>query len=131
MKKEKGKELTKAEIQIMQVLWSIEKGFVKDIVEKLPRPKPAYNTVSTIVRILEKKGFIGHKVYGNTYEYYPLFSKDAITTVHMGNFMRNFFSNSFKQMVSFFADNNNLSLKEIEEIKQILDNEINKHKKIK
>ena len=69
------KELTKAEEQVMQILWKIEKGFVKDIIDSMPKPKPAYNTVSTIVRILEKKGFVGHNAYGKTHEYYPLVSK--------------------------------------------------------
>ena len=69
-------ELTKAEEQIMRVLWDLEKGFVKDIIEKLPDPKPAYNTVSTIVRILEKKEFVSYKAYGKTHEYYPLVSKE-------------------------------------------------------
>ena len=69
------KELTKAEEQIMQVLWRLEKGFVKDVIDRLPDPKPAYNTVSTIVRILEKKGFVAHNAYGKTHEYFPLISK--------------------------------------------------------
>ncbi|NBP69320.1 MAG: BlaI/MecI/CopY family transcriptional regulator [Cytophagia bacterium] len=70
------KELTKAEDQVMQILWQIEKGFVKDIIEKMPEPKPAYNTVSTIVRILETKGFVNHNSYGKTHEYFPIISKD-------------------------------------------------------
>ena len=69
------KELTKAEEQIMQILWKLEKGFVKDIVDAMPEPKPAYNTVSTIVRILEKKGFVDHNAYGKTFEYFPIVSK--------------------------------------------------------
>jgi BlaI family transcriptional regulator, penicillinase repressor len=126
---EKGKELTKAEEQIIQVIWNIEKGFIKDIVEKLPNPKPAYNTVSTIVRILEKKGFVGHKAYGNTHEYFPLVSKEIYTKEYLGNVIKNYFSNSFQQMVSFFADKNDLTLKEIEEIIQIMKNELNKQTK--
>jgi len=70
------KELTRAEDQIIQILWKLEKAFVKDIVDQFPNPKPAYNTVSTIVRILEKKGFIGYKAYGKTHEYYPLVPKE-------------------------------------------------------
>jgi len=131
MIKEKIKELTKAEEQIMQILWDIEKGFIKDIVEKLPNPKPAYNTVSTIVRILEKKGFINHKAYGNTYEYFPVISKKNYTKEFMGGLVKNYFSNSYRQMVSFFTKENSLSLNELEEIKQIMEKEINKQKKIK
>lgn len=127
--KETSKELTKAEEQVMQILWSIEKGFVKDIVEKLPEPKPAYNTVSTIVRILEKKGFVWHNAFGNTHEYYPLISKDVYKKEYMGNFVKNYFSNSFQQMVSFFAKENNLSLEELDEIKLLMEKEINNQKK--
>jgi BlaI family transcriptional regulator, penicillinase repressor len=130
MKKEKAKVLTKAEEQIMQVLWSIKKAFVKDIVEKLPDPKPAYTTVSTILKILENKGFIDHKTYGNTYEYFPLVSKDVYKNEFMGNFIKNYFSDSFQQMVSFFTDKNKVSLQELGEIKQMMEDEINKQKKI-
>ena len=74
------KELTKAEEQIMQVLWTLEKAFVKDIIEELPEPKPAYNTVSTIVRILQEKGFVSHKAYGKSHEYFPIISKEQYST---------------------------------------------------
>ena len=75
------KELTKAEEQIMQILWKIEKGFVNDILDGFPLPKPAYNTVSTIVRILEKKEFVAHKAYGKTHEYFPLISKEEYSSL--------------------------------------------------
>ena len=122
------KELTKAEEQIIQILWKIEKGFVKDIIEYLPEPKPAYNTVSTIIRILEKKGFVSHKAYGKTYEYYPLINKKDYTKVYFKNFIHNYFSNSFQQMVSFFAKEEDLSLTEMEEMKKIIEQEIKKQK---
>ena len=122
------KELTKAEEQIIQILWKIEKGFVKDIIEYLPEPKPAYNTVSTIIRILEKKGFVSHKAYGKTYEYYPLINKKEYTKVYFKNFVHNYFSNSFQQMVSFFAKEEDLSLTEMEEMKNIIEEEIKKQK---
>mgnify|MGYP000980207614 CR=1 FL=1 len=125
------KELTRAEEEIMQILWKIEKGFVKDIVEKLPEPKPAYNTVSTIVRILEKKGFVGHKAYGKTHEYFPLVAKEKYTKDFMKGVVKNYFSNSFKQMVSFFTNEKKMSLKELEEIKAMMEKEIKKTKKIK
>lgn len=121
------KELTKAEEQIMQLLWELGKAFVKDIVELMPDPKPAYNTVSTIIRILEKKGFVGHNAYGKTHEYYPLVSRKDYTTSYMKNFMRNYFSGSFQEMVSFFAREDNMSVTDldelIEDVKRDLENE--------
>jgi predicted transcriptional regulator len=121
------KELTKAEEQIMQLLWEQEKAFVKDIVEQMPNPKPAYNTVSTIIRILEKKGFIGHNAYGKTHEYYPLIKRTDYTKTYMKNFMRNYFSGSFQEMVSFFAREDKMSVSELDElmedVKRDLENE--------
>lgn len=122
------KELTKAEEQIMQVLWKMKKGFVKDILDRLPDPKPAYNTVSTIVRILEKKGFVGYVAYGKTHEYYPIVQKKDYTKAFLKNFVGGYFSNSYKQMVSFFAQEENLSLKDMEELQRIIEEEIKKHK---
>jgi len=110
------KELTKAEEQIMQLLWEQEKAFVKDIIEKIPEPKPAYNTVSTIIRILEKKGFVGYTAYGKTHEYFPMVSRKDYTRSFMKNFMRNYFSGSFQEMVSFFAKEDNMSLSDLDEL---------------
>jgi BlaI family transcriptional regulator, penicillinase repressor len=110
------KELTKAEEQIMQELWNLEKAFVKDIVDKLPEPKPAYNTVSTIIRILEKKGFVDHYAYGKTHQYFPLVSKTDYTKSYFKNFLSGYFSNSFQEMVSFFAKEDKMSLSQLEEI---------------
>ena len=90
-KKEEKLELTRAEEEIMQILWEIQKGFVKNIVEKLPDPKPAYNTVSTIVRILETKGFVGHTAFGKTYEYYPLINRDDYRKHHLNSMLKNYF----------------------------------------
>ncbi len=123
------KELTRAEEQIMQVLWSLEKGFVNDILSRLPEPKPAYNTVSTIVRILEKKGFVAHKAYGKTHEYYPLIAKKDYTKRVFKGVVRNYFGNSVKQMVSFFSNEKQLSINELEEIKKLIETEIQKQKK--
>jgi BlaI family transcriptional regulator, penicillinase repressor len=122
------KELTKAEEQVMQILWKLEKAFVKDVVEYFEKPVPAYNTVSTIIRILEKKGFVSYKAYGNTYEYFPLISKSEYTGVYLGNFVNNYFGNSYKSLVSFFASDDKLSVKELEEMKQLMDKEIKKKK---
>lgn len=109
------KELTKAEEQVMQVLWDLEKGFVKDILEKFPKPKPAYNTVSTIVRILEAKGFIAHKAYGKTHEYYPIITKKDYTKSTTDKLVKNYFGGSFKKMVSFFLEEKKIDLKELDE----------------
>lgn len=120
------KELTRAEEEIMQILWKIEKGFVKNIIEKLPEPKPAYNTVSTIVRILEKKGFIDHNAFGKTHEYFPIVSKEKYTKTFMKGVVKDYFSNSFKQMVSYFTNGKSISLKELEEVKAMMETEITK-----
>jgi BlaI family penicillinase repressor len=122
------KELTKAEEQIMQILWKLEKGFVKDILEHLPKPKPAYNTVSTIVRILEKKGFVSHTAYGNTHEYYPVLSKEEYTRKFLKRFVENYFSDSFKEMVSFFAKEKDMSISELEDTMRLIYKEIQKQK---
>lgn len=123
------KKLTKAEEQIMQELWELGKGFVNDIMDRLPEPKPAYNTVSTIVRILEQKGFIAHKAYGRTHEYFPLVNKEDYSREYLNNFTRNYFSNSYKALASFFANSENLSIKELEEIKLLVEEQIKNHKK--
>jgi predicted transcriptional regulator len=122
------KELTRAEEQIMQVLWKLEKAVVKDIVEELPEPRPAYNTVSTIVRILEKKEFVSHKAYGKTFEYYPLVSKDEYKKKFLKSVIKRYFGNSFQEMVSFFASRRDISLAELEEIRNLLQEEISKQK---
>lgn len=121
------KELTRAEEQIMQILWELDKGFVKDIMERMPEPKPAYNTVSTIVRILEQKGFVDHNAYGKTHEYFPLISRKEYTHSFMSNFLSNYFKGSFQEMVSFFAKEDNMSIADldelVEDVKRDLQNE--------
>lgn len=130
-KMEKGtsiKELTKAEEQVMQILWKIKKGFVNDILDNLPDPRPAYNTVSTIVRILVKKGFVSYTAYGKSHEYFPVISKKEYTRAFLNGMLSGYFSNSYKQLVSFFSKENNLSITELEEIRAIMDEEIEKQK---
>ncbi|OOQ56890.1 BlaI/MecI/CopY family transcriptional regulator [Mucilaginibacter pedocola] len=120
------KELTKAEEQIMQILWQLNEAIVKDIIEKIPEPKPAYNTVSTVVRVLEGKGFIDHKAYGNSHVYFPLVSEDEYKKFTFDKLMKNYFSDSYKSLVSFIADEKNLGLKELDELTELLNNLKNK-----
>ena len=122
------KDLTKAEEQIMQVLWKIKKGFVNDVLEHFPNPKPAYNTVSTIIRILERKKYIGHTAYGKSHEYYPLVSKNEYTNSYFNGMMKNYFSNSYQSLVSFLANDKNLSIQDMEDIKKLMEDEIDKQK---
>lgn len=121
------KELTKAEDQIMQILWRLEKAFVKDIIDHLPEPKPAYNTVSTIVRILEKKGFVGYKAYGKTHEYFPLVQREHYTRFYLNNMVKGYFNGSFQNLVSFFAKENNLNVQDLDHLMKELENLKNKN----
>lgn len=116
MKQTAIKELTKAEEEIMQVLWDLDSAFVKDIITKLPKPKPAYNTVSTVVRTLEQKGFVGHEPLGKSHKYHPLITKDAYTRSFMKGFVKRYFSGSYRQMVSFFTEEDKLSVNELEQL---------------
>ncbi len=120
------KTLTKAEEQVMQILWDLDKGLVRDILAQLPEPKPAYNTVSTVVRVLEKKGFVSHKSYGTTHEYFPIISKKDYTKFYFGEFMEKYFNNSFKQLASFFTRENKLTLEELEDMMKEIRQEIGK-----
>ena len=120
------KQLTKAEEQVMQVLWGLEKAYVRDILDRLPKPKPAYNTVSTIVRILERKGFVGYEAHGKSHEYFPLVSKREYRKNSFKGFLQNYFGNSYQSLTSFFTKEQNLSLEELEEIKKMIDDEIEK-----
>lgn len=127
-KKEEKLELTRAEEEIMHILWDIQRGFVKNIVEKLPDPKPAYNTVSTIVRILETKGFVGHTVFGKTHEYYPLINKDDYRKQYLNSMLKNYFGGSFRQLASFFMKHEKLDIRDMEEILQLMNKELQKPK---
>ena len=103
-------ELTKAEEQIMQILWEKEKAFVKDIIAEIPKPKPAYNTVSTIIRTLERKKFVKYKSYGGSHQYFPAIEKNEYTKFFMKRIINNYFDNSLQQMVSFFSKENNMNI---------------------
>jgi Predicted transcriptional regulator len=122
-----NKELTKAEEQVMQLLWKINNGFLKDIVDLFPEPKPAYTTVSTVIRVLVKKGFIGYNTYGKINEYYPLISKNDYFQNHVKSIITNYFHGSTPEFASFFA-NDQLKLSELEEIKAMIEEKIKKIK---
>ena len=128
-KKEKIGELTKAELQIMQLLWKRESAFINDLLDDMPEPKPAYNTVSTIVRILEKKGFVAHKSYGKTHCYYPLIERENYLSVYMRGVLSSFFSDSMFNMVSFLSKKEGLSLEEADAIMRIMKEHKNKESK--
>jgi BlaI family penicillinase repressor len=113
-------ELTRAEEQIMQILWKIEKGFIKDILEQFDDPKPAYTTVATIVKILERKGFVSFKPYGNAHQFYPLVSRTTYSKTHMNPLFKKYFKSSLKDVVSFFADNNKIRVNDIDEAIKLL-----------
>lgn len=121
-----SKQLTKAEEQFMQVLWSLEEATIKEIIEQLPSPKPAYNTVSTIIRILETKNFVSHKPQGRGYIYYPLIKKTDYTNQSLHKLVDGYFEGSFKSMVSFFVKKNDVDLQELESIMKEI--EKSKHK---
>ena len=110
------RQLTKAEEEVMQILWDLEKANVAAIIEQLPEPKPAYNTVSTIVRILESKGFVSHEKEGKGHLYFPTVKKAEYSNQSINKLVDNYFQGSFKSMVSFFVKKNDISLNEMEAI---------------
>jgi BlaI family penicillinase repressor len=112
----KNMQLTKAEEQVMQILWDLGEGLVKDIRDSFEDPKPVRNTVSTVVRILEKKGFVDHKAYGNVYLYFPVVSKSEYSKSQLFGLMESYFDNSFPAMASFFAREKDLTMKDLEEL---------------
>ena len=113
-------KLTRAEEQIMHILWQLEKGFIKDILEEFDDPKPAYTTVATVVRILEKKGFVAHREYGNAHQFYPLISRSNYSRKHVNPLFKKYFRGSIKEVVSFFADNNKVHLSDIDDAIKVL-----------
>jgi BlaI family transcriptional regulator, penicillinase repressor len=124
-------QLTKAEEQVMQILWDMKEGLVKDIRESFPDPKPVRNTVSTVLRVLEKKGYVGHKAYGNVHLYHPLISKRDYSRSQLFGLMEDYFNNSFTAMASFFAREKDLTITELEELLEDTRKELSKDKKRK
>lgn len=110
------KELTRAEEQVMQILWQLKEAIVKDILAKFPEPKPAYNTVSTVVRVMEGKGFLGHKAYGNSHVYHPLISEVEYKRFVFDRMMKNWFNNSAKEVVTYLAKEGKLEITDLAEL---------------
>jgi len=115
------KELTKAEEEVMQILWKLERAFVKDIVAEMPKPRPAYNTVSTIVRILQEKKMVDHHVIGKSHRYFPLISKEQYSRFKMDNLMSNYFDGSFSSMVNFFVKRKKMDTQELDDILKMIE----------
>ncbi len=114
------RELTRAEEEIMQEIWEMDGAFVKDIIEKLPEPKPAYNTVSTIVRILETKGFLRHEPFGKSHRYLPLIQKQEYKKIITGKLLNNYFDNSASSLLSYFLEERKISLNDLNDILDII-----------
>lgn len=125
------KELTKAEEQVMLNIWKLEKAFLKDIVEEFPEPRPAYSTISTVIRVLVKKRFIGYKTYGKINEYFPLVSKEVYFRFHLKEGVKNFFSGSVSNFASFFTNDEEIGITELEKMKKMIESKINELKEKK
>lgn len=121
-------EITRAQEDILKSLWEIKEGAVSDVLEKLPNPKPAYNTVATVIKVLEKKGYVAHKTFGKTNVYYPIISKKDYGQYIIKDAFSGLFNGSLNQMVSYFVKNKKTGINELEELKQMLEVEINKQK---
>lgn len=121
MKAQEAKELTPAEEQVMQAIWSIKQGFANEIVSAIEPPKPAYNTILTVVRILEKKGYVGHTTFNKSNRYYPLVSRDDYSSQILGKMARNYFGSSFRDMVSFLVDKKAVTLEDLEALTKELE----------
>ena len=113
--------LTKAEEKIMKILWGIDKGFIKDIIEQYPDPKPPYNSVSTIVRVLVQKEIVGYKAYGNSHQYYPMISREEYRKGQLSRLVSDYYNNSFKQVVNFFSESKQLNEQELDEAIKLLE----------
>jgi len=123
------KQLTKAEEQVMQYLWNLDKAFLKDLVESFPEPRPAYTTISTVIRVLVKKGFIDYNTYGKIHEYFPKISKDEYLKGQFDGVVQDYFAGSVAKLASFLTRDKNLDIDDLEEIRSIIDDQISKKKK--
>jgi BlaI family penicillinase repressor len=114
-------KLTNKEEEIMHILWKLEKAFVKDVLNEVTDDKPHYNTLSTIIRNLEEKGYVGHTAFGNTHQYHPVITKEEYSKGFMSNAIENYFNNSYKSMISFFAKEEKISADELREILDMIE----------
>ena len=114
-------KLTKAEEEVMHILWSLERATVSQLIEQMDEPRPPHSTISSIIRILERKEVVGHKAYGRTYEYFPLVSKDDYMNLSLSTLVKQYFDGSANRLVSFLAGRGDLSIKDIEELRQMID----------
>jgi len=115
-------KLTNKEEEIMQVLWELKKAFVKEVIDKLPEPKPHYNTISTTIRKMEDKGFVKHQAFGKTHQYFPIIKKEEYRKKFIHKTINNYFENSYKNVVSFFAKEEKISVEELKEIIKLIEN---------
>ena len=119
------KELTKAEEKVMHHIWAFKKSFLKDIVEAFPKPRPSYTTISTVIRVLVRKGFVDYNTYGKVHEYFPKVSHQVYCRKHVKRLINNHFEGSVVNFASFFTGDDEVDLGELEEIKQLIDQKIN------
>jgi BlaI family transcriptional regulator, penicillinase repressor len=124
-------QLTNAEEQVMKYLWKLEKGYMKNLLDEFPEPKPAATTVATLLKRMIDKGFVGFNQHGSNREYFPLVKKTEYFSKHINTVIKDFFNNSTSQFASFFTNETNLSIKELEELKQMVENKINNQRKKK
>ena len=122
-------EITNAQEEVLRALWQINDGAVSDVLSQLADPKPAYNTVATVIKVLEKKKYIAHRSYGKTNVYYPLISKKQYAQHMIGNSVKDFFNSSISQLVSAFVNQKEISINELEEIKNLVETELQRQKK--
>jgi BlaI family transcriptional regulator, penicillinase repressor len=113
-------KLAKREEQIMQILWKLERAFVREIIEEFPEPKPHYNTIATLIRILKDKGFVDSRKFGSMYQFFPLISKENYQTEDLGDVLNKYFGNSYKDMVTYFAKEEKISESELEDILKLI-----------
>ena len=123
------KELTKGEEQVMQVIWSIGQGFANEIMAAFPEPKPAYNTVLTVIKILENKGFVKHETFCRANRYSAVISKEEYSQRYLGSVVERYFNNSYLELVSAFAKKENFSLEELEALKKVIDEAITEERR--
>ena len=122
-------QLSKSEEQLMEIIWKHEKAFLKDLIDSYPDPKPATTTIATLLKRMQNKGFVGYTLFGNSRQYYPLVKKSDYFSKHINAMIKNFFGNSYLQFASFFTQVSDMSTSELEDLKKIVEQEINKKEK--